>query len=68
MFLENLTHKMGAKSGKEKRKYNEEGVDDDHEDSGSHISESERRVNALLGANAPSGEEGDTQEREGVSK
>ena len=68
MFLENSTHKMGAKSGKEKRKYNEEGVDDDHEDSGSHISESERRVNALLGANAPSGEEGDTQEREGVSE
>ena len=55
---------MGAKSTKVKN--NEEGVDDEFEDGDSNISESERRVNALLGTSAPSEEEGVAHEREGV--
>lgn len=53
---------MGAKSSKEKN--NAEGFEDDHENSESNVSESERRVNALLSAGASSREEGDSQEKD----
>ena len=53
---------MGAKSSKEKN--NAEGVEDDHENSESNVSESERRVNALLSAGASSQEEGESQEKD----
>ena len=63
-FSDNLENKMGSKSSKEKN--DKEGVDDSNEDGESNVSESERRVNALLGANAPSEEEDDMHEREGI--
>ena len=62
-FSDNLENKMGSKSSKEKN--DKEGVDDSNEDGESNVSESERRVNALLGANAPSEEGDDMHEREG---
>ena len=63
-FSGNLEHKMGSKSSKDKN--NTEGVGDNNEDGESNVSESERRVNALLGANASSEEGDDMHEREGI--
>ena len=53
---------MGSKSSKEMN--NAEGVEDEHENSDSNISESERRVNALLAAGAPSREEDASHEKD----
>ena len=53
---------MGAKPSKEKN--NAEGVEDDHENSESNVSESERRVNALLSAGASSREKGESPEKD----
>ena len=63
-FSDKLENKMGSKSSKDKN--NKEGIDDNNEDGESNVSESERRVNALLGANASTEEGDDMHESEGI--